>query len=187
VLGVDASSEMLRLAEENARTQKVAIRTLQTTFDHLSDDVTERFEAVVCMGNSLAHLLTQEGLERALHGFASVLRPRGVLILQVLNYARILDKRERILNEKHTGDTTFVRSYEYGPGEITFNIVTRTERLVASKEEVQTISLRPITSSDLTSALERAGFTNISLFGGISPIPFEPRNSKDLVIVAMIP
>jgi 2-polyprenyl-3-methyl-5-hydroxy-6-metoxy-1,4-benzoquinol methylase len=77
VLGVDASSEMLLLAEEHARTHGVAIRPLKATFDQLPTVIAERFEAVLLMGNSLAHLLTQSELERTLQGFFSVLRPGG--------------------------------------------------------------------------------------------------------------
>jgi glycine/sarcosine N-methyltransferase len=187
VLGVDASSEMLRLAEEHAQTHGVAIRTLKATFHQLPTIVTERFEAVVSMGNSPAHLLTQSDLVRALQGLFSVLHPGGVVLVQVLNYKRILDRQERILSEKHAGDMTFVRSYEYGKDTITFNIVTRTEAAFAAAENDQAIELRPLMPADLSLAMECVGFKNIALFGGISLVPFNPENSKDSVIVAVKP
>jgi ubiquinone/menaquinone biosynthesis C-methylase UbiE len=187
VLGVDASSEMLRLAEKHARIHSVAIRTLKATFDQLPTVITERFEAVVSMGNSLAHLLTQNDLERALQGMFSVLHLGGVVLVQVLNYRRILDEKEPILSVKRSGDMTFVRSYEYGKDTITFNIVTRTGTAIAAAENVQAIELRPVMPADLSLAMERVGFKNIALFGGISLGPFDPENSKDLVIVAVKP
>ncbi len=44
------------------------------------------YDAVLCLGNSLPHLLTQSDLVQALRGMAAMLVPGGLLVLQNLNY-----------------------------------------------------------------------------------------------------
>ncbi len=55
----------------------------------------EGFDAVLCLGNSLPHLLTQADLVDALRGMADVLRPGGTLVLQNLNYDLRWQRRPR--------------------------------------------------------------------------------------------
>ena len=184
VLGVDVSAEMLRLAEEHARERNASIRTLQGSFENLGDLIQERFGSAFVMGNSLVHLLSAARLEKALQNFATVLEPRGVLVVQMLNYERIVARREHIQNEKKDGTRTFVRSYDYDDAGILFNIVTREQENASSKERIQTVRLRPVFPRELMTLLERVGFTDIDVFGGISMIPFDAVNSKDLVVLA---
>jgi hypothetical protein len=108
-------------------------------------------------------------------------------LVQVLNYKRILEKRERILSEKHAEDKTYVRSYEYGTDTVSLNIATRMGEAITAAENVQTIDLLPVMPADLSSAMEHVGFKNIAFFGGLALGQFDPENSKDLVIVAVKP
>jgi glycine/sarcosine N-methyltransferase len=184
VLGVDVSAEMLRLADGHARERNVNLRTLQGSFENLGDLTKERFESVFVMGNSLAHLLSAATLEKALQNIATVLDPRGVLVVQVLNYERVVAKREHIQNEKQVGAKTYVRSYDYDDAGILFNIVTREQKNAISVERTQTVRLRPVFRAELVSLLDRVGFTDIEVFGGISFVSFDALNSKDLVVLA---
>jgi len=184
VMGVDVSSEMLRLAEEHARAHNVRLRTLQGSFANFGDLIKERFASVFVMGNSLVHLLSPAELEKALRNFATVLDPQGLLFIQILNYERIVARRDYIQSEKQAGNMTFVRSYEYDDAGILFNILTREQKNVTAEEKNQTIRLRPVLRAELVTLLEQVGFNDINLFGAISLVPFDATNSKDLVVLA---
>ena len=184
VVGVDVSSEMLRLAEEHARAHNVRLKTLQGSFQNLGRLIKERFASVFVMGNSLAHILSSTELEKALRSFATILEPHGMLLIQILNYERIFARREHIQSEKQAGDKTFVRSYDYDDAGILFNILTRERKNVTVEEKIQTIRLRPVFRVELVKLLEQVGFNEINLFGGISLVPFDAGNSKDLVVLA---
>jgi glycine/sarcosine N-methyltransferase len=181
VLGIDASSEMLRVANDNARSHGIRMHTLQCSFDNIDSVVKERFASVFVMGNSLAHLLTPADLEHALRNFEKVMTPNGVLVIQVLNYDRIVARHEHIQSEKQAGSKTFVRSYDYHDETIDFNILTRDQQ---NSETTQTIRLRPVLRSELVGLLKKAGFDDITLYGGISQLPFDEANSKDLLVLA---
>jgi 2-polyprenyl-3-methyl-5-hydroxy-6-metoxy-1,4-benzoquinol methylase len=184
VLGVDVSSEMLRLAEEHARLRNVRLRTLQGSFENLDTLIKERFAAVFVMGNSLAHLLSAADLKKVMQNFSGVLEPHGMLIIQTLNYDRILARREQIQNEKQVGTKTFVRSYDFDETGIDFHIVTREQKDDNAEEKTQTVRLRPVLHAELVALLNSAGFIDINAYGGISLAPFEPLSSKDLVVIA---
>ena len=53
------------------------------------------YDAVLCLGNSLPHLLTQADLVAALSGMGALLKPGGLLVLQNLNYDLRWQKQPR--------------------------------------------------------------------------------------------
>jgi 2-polyprenyl-3-methyl-5-hydroxy-6-metoxy-1,4-benzoquinol methylase len=184
VTGVDVSSRMLQLAQQHARTYAVDVRTHQGSFGDLDTLFPLSFDAVLVMGNSLAHLLRAAEMERAIRNFASLLRPNGVLVLQVLNYDRILAVREKRLSEKRSGSTMYVRSYEYYDDLIKFTILAREQKAEGIEEKTQTITLRPVLQNEITALLRREGFDALTTYGGINQSVYDPAQSRDLVIVA---
>lgn len=193
--GVDASPAMVERARENARRLGARVDFLVGEFSELPSIAFagpgvpgpgEPFDALFCLGNSLPHLLTAEALAGALSGFRAVLRPGGVLVVQLLNYERILRERKEVLGSREAGGTTFERRYAYRGEEILFTVERRSGRSDPSKAE-DTIRLRPMRIAELGPALEAAGFASIEQFGGLALTPFDPPTSPDLVLAARLP
>ena len=184
VTAIDASKEMIRLLEKHAGERNMRIDRIVGTFESLNTLVSKKFDAVFSMGNSLAHVLTNQALSRSLRNFHSVLKPGGILFVQLLNYDRILERRERILGEKTTGTKTFVRFYEYEKDAIVFNILTKSSDATSSAEHIQSVRLHPLVRDELIPQLESVGFKELSVFGSISLDAFRKKDSKDLVVLA---
>ena len=91
VTSVDGNAEMLAKAFENARSQDFVLRTIQADWRWLTRDVHDKYDAVICLGNSFTHLFQERDRRRALAEFYSVLRHDGVLILDQRNYDAILE------------------------------------------------------------------------------------------------
>lgn len=91
VTSADGSPEMLAKAFENARRFGYIMRTVRADWRWLSRDIHEKFDAVICLGNSLTHLFSEEDRRKALAEFYSVLHHDGVLVLDQRNYDGILD------------------------------------------------------------------------------------------------
>lgn len=91
VVSADGSPEMLYRAFENAKTQGQILRTVQADWRWLCKDIHEKFDAVICLGNSFTHLFSENDRRKALAEFYSVLRHDGILILDQRNYDAILD------------------------------------------------------------------------------------------------
>jgi len=184
VTAVDVSAEMLSVLKKHAVEMKLEIETAQSSFQRMSRLVSRKVDAVFCLGNTLPHLQDQNELEESLLSFRVLLRPGGLLFMQILNYKKILAQRERVLNVKEEGDAIYVRFYDYDDPLIHFNILKLTRISSGWESGIRTVSLMPWRSEDLLHGLERVGFVDTKLFGAISQEPFIPERSKDLVILS---
>ena len=91
VTSADGSPEMLAQAFENARRAGFIMRTIQADWRWLSRDIHNKYDAVICLGNSLTHLFNEQDRRKALAEFYTALKHDGVLILDQRNYDGILD------------------------------------------------------------------------------------------------
>ncbi len=91
VTSADGSPEMLAQAFENARRAGFIMRTIHADWRWLSRDIHNKYDAVICLGNSLTHLFAEQDRRKALAEFYTALRHDGVLILDQRNYDGILD------------------------------------------------------------------------------------------------
>ena len=91
VTSVDGAPEMLAQAFENAKQQGFIMKTLHADWRWLSRDIHTQYDAVICLGNSLTHLFSEQDRRKALAEFYSVLNHDGVLVLDQRNYDNILD------------------------------------------------------------------------------------------------
>ncbi|MEE8612966.1 MAG: methyltransferase domain-containing protein [Nitrospirales bacterium] len=91
VISADGSPEMLAQAFENGRRAGFIMRTIQADWRWLSRDIHNKFDAVICLGNSLTHLFSEQDRRKALAEFYAALTHDGVLILDQRNYDGILD------------------------------------------------------------------------------------------------
>lgn len=178
VAGVDASPAMVERARENARRLDAAVTFQSGGFSEISTLSPGPFDAVMCLGNSLVHLLTGAELNDALMNFRSVLRPGGVLVVQLLNYERILSGKQELLGRREAGGTTFERRYAYHGDTVTFTI--------SRDGKAESVTLRPLTRPALESALDGAGFRDLRSFGSLAMGTYDPEASTDLVMTATL-
>ena len=92
VTSADGSPEMLAQAFENARRAGFIMRTIHADWRWLSRDIHNKYDAVICLGNSLTHLFSEQDRRKALAEFYTALKHDGVLILDQRNYDGILDE-----------------------------------------------------------------------------------------------
>ncbi len=186
VTAVDISSRMVSSLRRHALRLGLEVEAHVSSFGDIQGAVDGSFDAVFCLGNSLAHAASREDLLRSLRAFAAVLRPSGILFIQNLNYDRILAQQEKVQSTKEAGEKTFVRFYDYDKKGVTFNILTLDRTNERAGQRHKAIRLLPLLKSDLTAALEEARYTDIQTYGGISMAHFDPKTSRDLVILARL-
>ncbi len=187
VVGADPSAEMVERARENAR-GKARVRFVQAGFGGLRQAAEGTFDAVLCLGNTLPHIRSQSELVEALGDIAGVLRQGGLLVIQQLNYDRILAQRQRFLGlteaKRDDGEYLFFRFYDFEGEAVTFNVLIM-ERPGggAWTWRVEATRLQPILSTQLCESLVRTGFARFSLQGSMAGEGFNPLSSNDLVVV----
>ncbi len=189
VVGTDLSSEMVGRARENAASAGVDARFEVAGFGDAAA-LGAKFDAAICLGNSLPHLLTDEAVSAALADFATVLRLGGLLVVQSRNFDRVWAERERFMGPQSyqdgSGEWLFVRFYDFHEETITFNMVRLRQDGTGWVQDVESTELRPIFRDGLAAALAGAGFGKVAYYGGIDGTGFDPAQSGDLVAVAEV-
>ncbi len=126
LVGADLSTVMVEQARQNASAAGVNVTFAVAGLGELAA-LGETFDAVICLGNSLPHLLTAEAVAGALADFAAVLRPGGLLVIQNRNFDRVWRERERFMPpQSHRDDDRewlFLRFYDFHEETVTFNMV----------------------------------------------------------------
>jgi SAM-dependent methyltransferase len=192
VAGADLSGGMVERASENATKAKVEVRFEQAGFGELARTFGKgSFDAVLCLGNSLPHLIGESELALALLDFATCLRPGGMLMIQNRNFDAVMIHKERWMEPQSyregMKDWLFLRFYDYLPnGMINFNIVTlhRGDDLQWQQSVTSTL-LRPLLQSELSTAIRTAGFEKPASFGDMRGALFNRKNSGNMIMTAI--
>ena len=194
VAGTDLSPGMITQARKNAQKEGLTIDFQAAGFGtlqaHLNHSPLFPFNAIICLGNSLPHLLSTDEISQALKDFYNCLKPGGVLILQNRNFDAVMAKKERWIGPQarriDDEEWLFLRFYDFDPdGLITFNIV-RLHRQGGGdwQQHISVTRLYPLLYRDLIERLSQAGFGDVNAFGLMDHVPFDPAHSENLVIAA---
>jgi glycine/sarcosine N-methyltransferase len=198
VTGADLSSGMIERARANAEAEGVDVHFTVAGFGELARHTQPPFDALLCLGNSLPHLLTSADLNAALSDFAACLRPGGLVLIQNRNFDAVLAQRERSVepsagrwmepqfHREAEAEWLFLRFYDFEPdGLLTFNVVTLRRPAAGNwGQHVAAVRLWPLRQAEMTAALFSAGFEAITCYGAMSGAPFDPETSDNLIVTA---
>jgi len=188
VVGADLSAAMIEQAWQNAAAAGVEVSFAVAGFGGLAA-LGQSFDAVLCLGNSLPHLLTEKALAEALSDFAAVLHPGGLVVIQNRNFDRVWRLRERFMGPQSCREGErewlFIRFYDFHEATVTFNMIRLQRSGETWTQDVEAIELRPIFRDELGAALRRAGFFRAAFHGGYDGSSFDPAHSNDLIAVAL--
>jgi SAM-dependent methyltransferase len=191
--GADLSVGMIQKAYLNAQDVGVEVRFEAVGFGELTKAFgRQSFDVLLCLGNSLPHLLTASELAAALSDFAACLRPGGLILIQNRNFDAVLDCRERWMEPQshREGDEerVFLRFYDFRPdGLLGFNVLTLHRQGRAPwTQGVAEALLRPLRQVELAQALAAAGFGDLTWYGDMTGSPFDAHTSGNLVVSARI-
>jgi glycine/sarcosine N-methyltransferase len=192
--GADLSQGMIDRAIANASSAGVTVHFELAGFGALAQTFgIQAFDAILCLGNSLPHLLTLPELTSALTDFAACVKPGSLLLVQNRNFDAIMSNHQRWMEpQAHTEGATeylFQRFYDFDPdGLITFNMVTL-KRVGDGNwsQSVTTSRLRPLLKDELVTELKSAGFADIKNFGNMAGVDFDQPASPNLVMLARLP
>ena len=193
-VGLDASAAMIEKAREHetrGHGRFVEGDVLEAR-RVLSDE--EPFGMAICLGNMLPHLLEDDAVRVFARNLSDLLLPSGILVVQLLNYHPVLaeDVRHLPLNfrpREDGGELVFLRLMKRGRGRRVLFFPTTLEWHPEEEETpVTLVSTRRVelaawTDRDLVPIFREAGFA-VETKGDMQGGPFDPRASKDLVLIA---
>jgi SAM-dependent methyltransferase len=145
---------------------------------------THEFDLIMCMGNTLPHLLSAKELDIMLNSCKQLLNPDGHLILNLLNYDRLLDHQERIVGITRNKDHEFIRFYDFEKPFVDFNILEVNWSDQPVSHNLSTTRLYPYRLQELKSALDKTGFDDITVYEGLKFQEYDLNSSKSVMITA---
>jgi glycine/sarcosine N-methyltransferase len=197
VTGIDGSAAMIDKARQSAG--EASVRFVEGDLLDLPNLLSGPSGAAVCLGNVLPHLRQPDALPRLASALREVLLPGAPVVIQLLNYDRIEAKKERALplsflpdRDDPAASLLFLRAMELHPdGNVTFMptvLRVRADRevpmeLVAS----QRVEIRGWRHHEIVAAFRAQGFDEPVLYGSYDRAPFDPKESRDLIVVASAP
>lgn len=175
-VGVDLSPDLIKLAR-----QQHPGTFLQEDMLGFLERSEKEYELIVCIGNTLPHL-PQDKLKRFLDLTSKHLSPGGKLIIQTVNYHKILKDKPPGLSTiiRPEEQVTFTRLYNYlFDGSIRFSLILETPK---GKEQAS-VTLWPFTHQDFRDILP----PKLSIqaeYGSFAKEPYNPQDSLAWVLQA---
>ncbi|ERI92645.1 methyltransferase domain protein [Clostridiales bacterium oral taxon 876 str. F0540] len=184
--GIDLNEEMIALAKGKGglfANFKVGDMTkFHETF------LSEKYDMIYCIGNSIVHLKNKEKIEKFIKDIYKSLNDEGTLIIQTVNYDRIINQNIKSLPtiDRSEKGVKFVRNYNYKENEEKVEFQTDLIIFDNNKEEKynNSVDLIALRKNELEEMFKKAGFKSIESYGGFSEEPFG-EDSFALVIKAV--
>jgi 2-polyprenyl-3-methyl-5-hydroxy-6-metoxy-1,4-benzoquinol methylase len=168
VTGVDRFPTMLRRARANARAAGLTIALKEASLEEL--EIGGRYDAAYSVCSVFNYILEGEALSRCLERLRNLIRPGGLLVVDVMNFASLLGiwKKETVLRRRGMG-WRLERRVTHEVDEVKMlhyhrelNTMTRGKEMRGWRE---THVLRMWTFPELRQAMEAHGFPQVHVFG----------------------
>ena len=182
VTAFDPSIEMLEIAKKNSEKEKANVTFHNQSIESISEDFDNQFDLLVSLGNTFANI-GKEQLIKSLQRCKQILKPKGTLLIQVLNYEKVLSEKQRIVNITQGVDKYFIRFYDFFGTEVIFNILIFNKEKSSDHKLIST-KLFPHTRDDFDAILKKLELSNVEYFSGFNHTIFNKENSKDLIVLA---
>jgi glycine/sarcosine N-methyltransferase len=141
---------------------------------------------VLCIGNTLPHLRDEHELALFFKEAAQALEVGGRLILQTLNYQKILAQKPAKLPDLRLGDKVFTRRYRYrSDGAIDF--LTSFGPKTAGERPENSVRLYPFSPGAIVAAADRQGFLPRGIYASWTEEDFDPQASDILILDLLSP
>jgi len=132
----------------------------------LSDN--KKYHLITCFGNTIVHLDEAQLLD-FLYKMKKIVHKNGYLIIQILNYQRILENKPAELKTINHEQVTLYRQYTYLEKEVLFKAILQTN--IGEKFETET-SLYPYLAEDFMKLFDQIGM-QYHLYGNLDHKRFE--------------
>lgn len=182
VLGIDMDAEMIRAASIKNKDDSKSIQFQQKSMLELVAFIDKKsVEGIICFGNTLVHLNSLDQIANFLKQSKAILKSKGKLLIQIVNYDRILENNTKQLPIIENDEILFERNYCFRKSENKIDFNTRLT--VKSTQQIieNSIELLPLLKNELTLLFKNAGFENYNYYGNFNQELYT-NNSPALIV-----
>lgn len=183
VTGIDLDKKMIEIA--NTKIKNFNVKFIEG--DIRNSLKGEKYDRIFCVGNSLVHIKTGEEIRTLISNMYDSLENKGSIIIQIINYDRILRYNIKSLPTIDRKDKSikFIREYKYSKEETLIDF--QTELLILKDGVLEkyenSVPLLPIKSKEIIDIIKEVGFSKIDVYGSFLMEKFT-QDSYALVIKA---
>lgn len=145
------------------------------------------FDAIVCLGNSLALAGDQAVVQRAVQSMVDALRPGGLLVLHVLNAWRLADGPilwQKCLRLSLPQGETLITKGVQRVGDRACGHLIAAPLAAPDQYRYEWFPFLPLDEQELSDFVRSGGATDIRTFGSQKRAPYDRESSVDLILVA---
>jgi len=169
VWAADASAAMLEAAAARFRQEGLPIPRLHCQWSDLPAATDERFDVVLCIGNSLVHAAGQQAMVQALTGLRQMARPGGYVVVDSRNWEKLHAERRIVQVADRLVTRAGKRCFGLYAWEIpdrlgdehVAHLVLAFENDGQIEQREHVITFRPFTVAELRERLELAGLREV--------------------------
>jgi SAM-dependent methyltransferase len=169
VWAADGSDAMVEGAAARFRRERLEIPLLRSRWADLPAATGERFDVVLCVGNSLVHAAGRDAMVQALTGLRRMARPRGYVVVDSRNWEKLHAERQIVqLADRvvtHAGRRCFVLYAWEVPDRLEDDHIAHMVFVFDNDGQIEShehqITFRPFTISELRARLDLAGLREI--------------------------
>ena len=169
VMGSDKSKAMLAEARSQFDSMGLSVPLIKCEWKELPAKISERFDLVMCTGNSISHCLDRTEMNLSIKGMAEMLKKEGSLVVAVRNWERIVKENPRfwVLESRLQKNKRLTPIYVWnlnGMSErATIELLFVVDDGGETSFETHTISLRPFPREELVEAFRAANLVEIQV------------------------
>ena len=179
VVGIDLSSELISNAKEKHSSENLEFK-LESLTNILS--LNNCFDTIICVGNTLPHLSSIAEVENFIKNSFEILNKNGHLILQFINFPKLMLNKHFDFPELKNKSFEFKRSYKIiNNSFIEFN--TELYLATENKKFSDATKLLPLDSKKIIKYAESIGFTVEDTFSNFNRDKFS--HSSDAIIIIL--
>jgi ubiquinone/menaquinone biosynthesis C-methylase UbiE len=169
VWAADASDAMVQSAADRFRREQLTIPLVRCLGADLPAAIDERFDVVLCIGNSLVHAIGRDAMVQALIGLRRMARPGGHVVIDSRNWEKLHAERRIVQvmdGVKMRGGRKCVVLYAWEvPDRLDEEHIAHVVFLFEDGDRIEPheyqISFRPFTLGELRERLELAGLREV--------------------------
>jgi SAM-dependent methyltransferase len=189
VTGIDLSAAMIAEARARASGLGLPVRFLRRDLAAAGQIPGRPFDAVLCLGNTMASATSAAGRARTLRAFRDALRPGGLLLLQLRDLASVRFKGHVFPVRSHRrGEEEWIllRRQDPDPRGIRFrSSLLYRSGAGAGWELTESETVQPVLSAaQWRKEIGNAGFVRVLLAADLSGTPRKRGGGADLVVIA---
>lgn len=176
---IEPEHSMFVKFSEKLDSNELPITILQQSMQGVSQ-LNEPFDGIYCIGNTLPHLSHLEEITHFLQTAYDKLNAQGMLVIQTVNYEKVLLQQGFSFPIIKKEAFTFTRQYELQNEKVMFTTILEDQ----SGTHFSILPLYPVTKTQLEAALQTCGFHSITPYGDYGKSPYTVE-SPGLVLTAV--